>query len=328
MAPFYRTIKQAKRNGLVKSSSMILALSLRYASERVKYIPQEAIVNVYNSKMILFPRQGGINYDLFMYRKREPLCTDYLIHSFILKEGSVVLDIGANIGYYALVESQLVGRTGKVYAVEPVRKTFEVLEKNVSLNQATNVSVYNFAFGERNKGSEIYVCNESNWCAMTKNTVSGKIVGVQKVSVKTIDSFLKGKEPPDLIRMDVEGFEYEIFEGMLQTLKGKVRILLELHYGLPFIEPEKMDALFGILEETGFKVRFAVFEDKVGENKVIRSLLDKAGYELPLVFSNISVQGLKKVLETTYAKLCWPKRWEPITGRVPVSPNVLLEKAS
>jgi FkbM family methyltransferase len=290
---------------------MILAIGLKRAGERIKYLPEKTVTKVNNSKMFLFPRQMGINYDLFLYKKREPLCTDFLIHSAILKEGDTVLDIGANIGYYVLIESQLVGKTGKVYAVEPVTSTFQLMQNNVKLNNLGNVSAFNFAFGEKVETSEIYVCNESNLCAMNKAAVGGKIMRTQKVAVETVDSFFKGKSAPKLIRMDVEGWEYQIIKGMPETLKGDVRILVELHYGLPFISPQKMDELLGILKENNFRVRFAVFEDKVQENKIVSSLLKKGGYKLPIVLTNISLQELKKALEANL-----------------MSPNVLFEKTA
>jgi FkbM family methyltransferase len=326
--PFNRTIEQFKSHGLSDTSSMILAISLKYASENMKYIPKEATVKVNNSKMRLCPRQGGISRDLFIHKKREPLLTDCLIHSFILREGDVVLDIGANIGYYALVESQIVGKTGKVYAVEPVSSTFELLEENLQVNNANNVSSFNFAFGEKDGDSEIYVCNESNLCTMKKNTASSKIVSSQTVPVETVDSFLKDKRPPNLIRMDVEGYEYEIFKGMTETIKGNSRILMEFHYGRPFIEPADMTELFRLMEKNNFRVRFAIFEDKAHDNRIVRSLLTKAGYSLPFVFLNISINELQKLLETAYNEPPWPSSWPAITGRTPISPNVLLEKVS
>lgn len=308
--PFLRTVKQVKQNGLAKTSSRVLALGFKYLNEHVKYLPESAVTTVNNSKMYLYPRQGGINYDLFLYKKREPLCTDFLIHSSVLKEGDVVLDIGANIGYYVLIESRLVGKKGRVYAVEPVTSTFELMKKNLQLNNPTNVYPYNFAFGEKDGESEIYVCNESNLCAMNKNAVGGKIVRVQKVPLVTVDTFFKDKPSPKLIRMDVEGYEYQIFKGMTNTLRGNTKIFMELHYGPPFISLEKMDEFFSLLEENNYRVRFAVFEDKVEDIGVVRALLKKSGYKLPIVLTNVSVEELKKVLQKN-----------------PMSPNVLLEKA-
>ena len=311
--PFYRTIKLAKKEGFSKTVSMILVLSLRRIIEilaNLRYIPENAIVEVNNSKMFLLPRKGDINRDLFSYKKREPICTNYLMHSGILKEGDVVLDIGANIGYYVLVESQLVGKSGQVYAVEPVLTNFNLLEKNVQLNNFKNVSMFQFAFGEKDEKSEIYVSDQSNLCTMNRNAVVGKFVGAQEVSVETVDTFFKDKAPPNLIRMDVEGWEYQIIKGMAKTLKGNVKILVELH-PWPYLDTEKMDEIFQILEQNNFTVRFVVFENKIVENRIVRFLLKKAGDKLPIVASNISVQELKKLIEDN-----------PGVG----SPNVVFEK--
>jgi hypothetical protein len=84
---------------------------------------------------------------------------------------------------------------------------------------------------------------------------------------------------------------------------------MELHYGFPFLEPEKVDEMFAVLEKNRFRVKFAVFEDKVKENVVIQSLLKKGGYKLPIVAANLSIQEFKKLLQQN-----------------PMSPNVLFEK--
>jgi FkbM family methyltransferase len=309
--PFYRTIRQAKEKGFVSTASMLLVLSLRRILANLKYIPENTIVEVNNSKMFLLPKKGAIHRELFSYKKREPICTNYVMYSGILKEGDVVLDIGANIGYYVLVESQLVGKSGKVYAVEPVRSNFELLERNVQLNNFKNVSTFQFAFGEKDTKSEIYVSDKSNLCAMNRNAVGGKIISAQEVCVETVDAFFKDKAPPNLIRMDVEGYEYEIIKGMAKTLKGNIKILAELHPLRRYLDPEKMDEIFQILEQNNFRVSFVVFEDKVVENRIVRFLLKKAGNKLPIVASNISMQELKKLVEV---------------NRGLASPNVVFEK--
>jgi FkbM family methyltransferase len=296
-APFKRTLNQAKEKGFVKTTSSMLVLSLRRILAYIHPLPDCSIVEVNKSKMLLYPKKGAIHRELFLYKKREPICTDYLMRSTVLKEGDFVLDIGANIGYYVLVESQLIGKSGKIYAVEPVHSNFELLKKNIELNNLKTASAFQFAFGDQNTTSKIYVSDRSNWCAMNKAAVSGTIIGEEEVSVKTVDTFFKDKAPPNFVRMDVEGYEYQIIKGMTKTLKGDVKILAELHPLRSYLEPEKMQELFDILEQYGFRVRFAVFEDKVVENKLVRILLKKAGSKLPLVASNISIRELKKMID-------------------------------
>ncbi len=62
--------------------------------------------------------------------------------------GDTVVDIGANIGYYTLLMSNLVGNGGKVFAFEPEPKNFEILQKNLELNQIKNVIVEQKAVSE------------------------------------------------------------------------------------------------------------------------------------------------------------------------------------
>jgi len=251
----------------------------------LRYLPKKgAIVEVNKSKMLLFPKKGGIDRDLFLHKKREILCTDHLIGDGIVKEGDVILDIGANIGYYVLIESQLVGANGKVYAVEPVRGNVEVLKKNVRLNNLKNVSTFQLAFGECDEESTIYVSNLANLCSMNKNFTGGKIMGTQSISKETVDTFLKNRPQPSLVRMDVEGYEYEIIRGMPQTLRGDLRILVELHP--EHLSDKKLNEIFQILRQNNFWVRFAIFESKVNEKKglnwIVNSLLQKGGVILPL----------------------------------------------
>ncbi len=275
-----------------------------------------AIVEVNNSKMLVFPKKGAIHRELFLHRKREVMCTDHLIGGGVLKVGDVVLDIGANIGYYVLIESQLVGVKGKVYAVEPVEGNIELLKKNVRLNNLKNVDIFQLAIGECTEESKIYVSNFSNLCSMNKSSTVGQIIGTQSVSKETVDSFLKNKSSPNLIRMDVEGYEYEILRGMHQTLKGDVKILVELH---PYYLREKLGEIFQILKKNRFRVRFAVFEPKVDESKIVSKIVDslwqKGGVELApstFVIENVSLQKLQNIMKE-YPSL---------------APNVLFEKQS
>lgn len=310
--PFSRTLKGVKKRGFVKTASIVLAIALEKTSEHLKYVPDITVLKVNRAKMIIFPKKGDINTDLFLHKKREPLCTEYLLESGIIKKDDVVLDIGANIGYYALVESQLVGKNGRVYAVEPVKKTYQLLERNVHLNKFANIATYQFAFGDRNTNTEIFVSNKSNLCAINKEAVGGEILGVQNVKMLTVDEFVKDKTPPSFIRMDVEGFEYEILKGMPETLKGNVSLLLELHPLPSYIKPEHLDELFKILQQNKFRVKYIVYEHKVRRNRFSQVLLRKAGDKLPIVGSNLSINYLKKIV---------PENWEL------ASPNILFEKA-
>jgi len=330
-----RTVKQAKRRGFKNIVLILIAITLKDLFGRLddsRVLPESATVEVNNARMEVLPRKGAIHRDLYVYRKREPICTDYMINSHILKEGDAVLDIGANIGYYVLIESQLVGAKGKVYAVEPVRDNFELLKKNISLNDLKNVDAFQLALGKHNQESMIYVSTLANLCSMKQNTTLGKIIDVQSVTEQTVDTFLKNRSSPSLIRMDVEGYEYEILGGMPLTLNRNLRILAELH---PCnLSDKQMDEIFQILTQNEFRVRFAVFEPKINENKIVNKIVNKTvesllkkgniktsveeraiGINLPsptFVLANVSLEELQRVMKE-HSNL---------------APNVLFEKQS
>lgn len=212
------------------------------------------VIRVVNGfQMALAVNEPGIHTNLFLYRKRESLATDYLIEKGLLKEGNTALDIGANIGYYALIESKLVGKTGKVYAVEPVSKNIRLLKKNIALNKLCNVDVYHLAMGDFNGKTKIFIGQLCNLSTLRKNA-GIKTVGEEEVDIMTVDSFLTGKSTPKLIRMDIEGSEYNVIKGMTGTLKKDVNLFIEIHGGI--LSRSELKEFFGILTEHGFYPTF------------------------------------------------------------------------
>jgi FkbM family methyltransferase len=89
----------------------------------------------------------------------------------IVKEGMVVVDIGANIGYYTLIAAKLVGKSGIVYVFEPMPSNYECLCKNIEVNGYTNVVLIQKAVS--NKYGIAKVWFEKDW--------SGSFLYLQKI---------------------------------------------------------------------------------------------------------------------------------------------------
>lgn len=289
--PFYRTIKRSRKKGLgnlvytISLGVMFQVLSPTLTKRQLEYrmYSSDIIREINGSKMLLCVRDKGISKDLFLYRKREPLSTDYLINSGVIKEGDIVLDIGANIGYYALLESRLVGNSGKVYAIEPVSRNLEILKKNIKLNDCRNIQVFHLAIGDKNTKSKIYVSGtDFNLCSMSRNP-DMNIIGEETVDVITVDSFLEGRDAPQLIRMDVEGYECNILKGMKNTVKKPIKMLIEIHGHL--MTKEESNAMFNMLRKNGFKVDFAVYDITCIVNRVAVTLIRKMGLSLPRIIN-------------------------------------------
>jgi FkbM family methyltransferase len=75
----------------------------------------------------------------------------------IIKKGDTVIDVGANIGYYTLLFSKLVGKEGKIYAYEPLPENFKLLKKNIFINKYKNIVLINRALSNKEKNAKLYI---------------------------------------------------------------------------------------------------------------------------------------------------------------------------
>lgn len=192
---------------------------------------------VFDYKMCLDTRDPGISKELAIFGQRE------LEHRHILKEilrpSMVVWDLGANIGYYAIMEAKIIGPQGKVYAVEPSPANVELLRKNVVLNQCEAiVEITPVGISNRNGEAEFYLSEMSNVNTFHPNTREGEraahLTGQTiKVPIMDVPTFISGKRPVDLVRMDIEGHEVEVFESIIRAIDEQgfsARILFETHF--------------------------------------------------------------------------------------------------
>ncbi len=188
--------------------------------------------SVFDGRMTVHKVDAGISRELAAYRVHEPLATHLLQQ--ILKPGMTAVDVGSNIGYYALLESRLVGPTGRVMAIEPVPQNAEMLRYNIQENERANVEIHNLAISDRNGTLPMYLSERSNWHSLLPTPSSRQCM----VPVSTLDSFVAnaGLDRVDFIRMDVEGYEIEIIKGMLQVLESySPHLLIELHPDLSWV---------------------------------------------------------------------------------------------
>jgi len=186
----------------------------------------------HGDRMRLRRDDRGISRELAVYHIHEPLETELL--GKIIEEGMVVIDIGANIGYYVLIESSLVGPRGQVIAIEPLPANIESLNANLVLNNIHNVTVIPAAISDSDGKDNLYLSRSSNWQSLQKTPYWHPALGVREVATWRLDTLVeKLKVPVNLVRMDIEGGEVAAFEGMVQTLERyKPRIAVEMHTSL------------------------------------------------------------------------------------------------
>ncbi len=148
----------------------------------------------------------------------------------IVKPGMTVVDIGAHIGYFTRLFSELTGSSGSVFAFEPDPSNCSLLRKNTA--RCANVTIVNAAISDTTGMIDFYEIEDSTACHSTIPSEAPS----KKLSVKavTLDGFVKEKSiSVDIIKIDIEGSEMHAFKGMQELLgSGRaLRIVCELNPG-------------------------------------------------------------------------------------------------
>lgn len=231
---------------------------------------------VFDFEMFLDLEDPGISWALWQHGKREMHHREILKH--FLKPGMTVLDIGANIGYYPLMEVCFMQRSGRVIAVEPFPGNIELLKRNLLLNNITNVEVISGAISDTCSVRDFHLSAWSNLSGFHPNGSNSKTRYFSgqtiPVSTFTVGKVMAEYGQPDLIRMDVEGHEVEIINGMLDDLRaGKMAplIIFETHRST-YSDEHDMAAALNALFELGYKVRC------VGSSRRGKELINGMGY--------------------------------------------------
>ena len=133
----------------------------------------------------------------------------------LLREGMIVLDIGANVGFFSLLIAQRVGRIGRVYAFEPVPSIFVRLKENIALNGFENIVPVPIAISSYSGKTNMTVYYGAS---SLFRRVSDEFV---EVPTERLDDFVEreGIERVDAIKLDVEGAELHVIRGADKTIR-------------------------------------------------------------------------------------------------------------
>lgn len=221
----------------------------------------------------------GIDLAIFLFGSFEVQTTQFL--SKVVRPGDVVLDIGANIGAHTLPLARSCGEGGQVHAFEATVYACEKLTRNLRLNPklAAQVNVLHCVLSDRmDAQAETEIV--SSWSVIAppvgRDALAGVPQSVGGAQVLTIDHWAEqsGLAKLDLVKIDVDGHEPEIFAGAKRTLeKFRPKILMELapycHAGSPgklheqMLELERIGYRFRRLERNARPVPFAELAARV-----------------------------------------------------------------
>jgi FkbM family methyltransferase len=169
-----------------------------------------------------------------------------------LKPGALVFDLGAHQAVVALLLAKIAGESGRVIAVEAGKRNFDLAVENRSLNRASNLSVLRAVAAERS-GRPVPFAEGLNGSVGPSG---------EKVISCTIDELSSKYGTPDVVMLDIEGYECRALEGATETLKSNTDWCVEVHAGCGLESyggsSEQVSRLF---RERGYSLYFRTDED-------------------------------------------------------------------
>jgi FkbM family methyltransferase len=163
------------------------------------------------------------------------------VKRFGIRRGDTVVDCGANHGFSTVLFSRWAGPEGCVHAFEPFGHNMRILQKNLALNNATNVRCHEAAVGAAR--GQVTISAHSNARIVS---ASHRPRAVQQVPIVTLDDVL-GDAPVAFIKIDVEGHEQAVLEGARSLLANRPRLDVELHVAF-YAEPVRdLEAVLNLI---------------------------------------------------------------------------------
>ena len=272
---FFYFLKYYKTTKVFKA---ILFYFYRYIKRALLTLNTEKTIQVNGYSMSVIPNDKGISLELLLFKTHEPLTTKLTIKE--LRNGMVCVDIGSNIGYYALLESKIVGKNGKIFAIEPSPENFNYLNNNLKLQNFSNTETYQIAIGNQDGTAKLTVGNKSNHSkVITEYQTIPNGLDVISVPIKKLDTFVQEQNISkiDFVRMDVEGFELNVIEGMKNVLR-KLRPMIQVEVHKKFLGAKNTKKLLEIFKDEGYDIKHYVSKDM--EYPFIGDMKDVKNYDI------------------------------------------------
>jgi FkbM family methyltransferase len=247
LASVYETMRDRGAGTMLQATARLMCATAERAMGR-RYLLRP----IHDYRMYLDIEDSGLSRSLLLFRTRE--ADHQVMLKRIVRAGMTIFDIGGNIGYYPLMELALLAGTGKVVVVEPSADNIALLRRNLALNGYPDVPVIAGAVSDQIGNRSFFLSSQSNLgtfhpTGSGSETLTGTTVQVETLTVPVLAEKFGA---PDLIRMDVEGHEVEVLNGMLDAIRqGKIApmVIFETHlsrYGGDHDMAATLEAVFAL----------------------------------------------------------------------------------
>lgn len=148
-----------------------------------------------------------------------------------LTPGGVFLDVGSNLGMFAMFAARVVGPSGLVYAFEPETRAYERLSENIQLNRVDNVKAFKQGLSDTQKQSNLLLAEEDR--VSQSSRISEAVGNSEVVEIVSYDFLVENQQfpIPTVVKIDIEGHEFAALQGMRQALSDPlcVSLFCEVH---------------------------------------------------------------------------------------------------
>lgn len=174
-------------------------------------------------------KRDAVGRGLYRRKVHEANLTKLLLTRFANSAERNFIDVGANIGYFSCLLSKLAGPAGKVLAIEPEPQNLKLLERNIKINNVTNVVVHPCALGASQGVAMLGLYKPSNRGRHSLLEMEAK--SRIEVPVRTLDDVARNSGENvtswSLVKIDVEGYERFVIEGAKETLPRIETLVME-----------------------------------------------------------------------------------------------------
>lgn len=200
-----------------------------------------------------------------------------LVLARTVRPGWHCLDVGANHGYYTLVMADAAGPEGRVVPVEPTPRLVELLRQTLDVNGFPDVDVVAKAASDSDgEALQLVIPARRSMNASLRAEVGDSDEAVRVESV-TIDSITRDWPRVDLIKIDVEGAEESVWQGMQRTIADHAGIVVLLELNVARYDDPR--GFLSVIEEAGFRLRYIDTDADVKDASVEELLRRQVGQD-------------------------------------------------
>lgn len=177
----------------------------------------------------------------------------------LVKRGDVCYDIGANLGFVSVLLGRLVAETGRVYAFEPVPRNASIIERNAKRNDLAHIDVFRIALSSVDGTADLLLAEHAGGAVLKSvGAPPPDLAGSMAVETAALDTFVERQRlrPPNFIKLDVEGAELDVLQGMKAVLaKWRPTLIVEIDDASRQNCEEKLAACREFLHQSGYQTR-------------------------------------------------------------------------